>query len=103
VGLSGLASAIFSPAKSILLVTDTEKRPSPTPADLLQKLFQLTLTEIALLSHLEQEIPLPAAAGIMGISFETARSHLKRIFSKTGTSRQTDLLMLIRRVHRGIG
>jgi DNA-binding CsgD family transcriptional regulator len=103
VGLSGLASAIFSPAKSILMVTDTEKRPSPTPADLLQKLFKLTLTEIALLSHLEQEIALPAAAEIMGISFETARSHLKRIFSKTGTSRQTDLLMLMRRVHRGIG
>jgi DNA-binding CsgD family transcriptional regulator len=56
-----------------------------------------------LLSHLEQEIPLSAAAGIMGISFETARSHLKRIFLKTGTSRQAELLMLIRRVHRGIG
>jgi DNA-binding CsgD family transcriptional regulator len=103
VGLSGLASAIFSPAKSILLVTDAERRPPSTPADLLRKLFNLTMTESALLSHLEQEIALPAAAEIMGISFETGRSHLKRIFSKTGTSRQTELLMLMRRVHRGIG
>ena len=99
--LSGLTSAIFSPARAILLVSDPEKRPAPTPPDLLKKLFNLTLTEAALISHLEQEIALPAAAEIMGISFETARSHLKRIFSKTGTGRQTDLLMLIQRIHRG--
>jgi DNA-binding CsgD family transcriptional regulator len=97
--LSGLTAAIFSPAKSILLVSDPEKRPAPAPPDLLRKLFNLTLTEVVLLSHLDQEVTLPAAAEIMGISFETARSHLKHIFSKTGTNRQTDLLMLIRRVH----
>jgi DNA-binding CsgD family transcriptional regulator len=98
--LSGLTAAIFSPAKSILLVSDPEKRPAAAPPDLLKKLFNLTLTEVVLLSHLDQEVTLPAAAEIMGISFETARSHLKHIFSKTGTNRQSDLLMLIRRIHR---
>jgi DNA-binding CsgD family transcriptional regulator len=103
VAVSGLAAAIFSPAKSILLVSDTEKRPAPAPAELLQKIFNLTQAEIALMAHLEREIALPAAAEMMGISFETARSHLKRVFSKTGTNRQTELLMLMRRIHRGIG
>jgi DNA-binding CsgD family transcriptional regulator len=98
--LSGMTAAIFSPAKSILLVSDPEKRPAPAPRELLRKLFNLTLTEVALLSHLDQEVALPAAAEMMGISFETARSHLKHIFSKTGTNRQSDLLMLIHRVHR---
>ena len=95
-----LTAAIFSPAKSILLVSDPDKRPAPAPRDLLRKLFNLTLTEVVWLSHLDQEVALPAAAEIMGISFETARSHLKHIFSKTGTNRQSDLLMLIQRVHR---
>jgi DNA-binding CsgD family transcriptional regulator len=98
--LSGMTAAIFSPAKSILLVSDPEKRPAPAPRELLRKLFNLTLTEVALLSHLDQEVALPAAAEMMGISFETARSHLKHIFSKTGTNRQSDLLLLIQRIHQ---
>lgn len=100
IALAGLASAVFSPATSILLVSDTDLRPAPTPIQVTQKIFGLTAMEATLLSRLEQEIPLPAAAEAIGISFETARSHLKRIFSKTGTSRQADLLMLLRRVHR---
>ena len=100
IALAGLASAVFSPATSILLVSDTDERPLPTPTQATQKIFGLTAMEATLLSFLEQEIPMPAAAEALGISFETARSHLKRVFSKTGTSRQADLLLLLRRVHR---
>lgn len=98
--VSGLTAATFSPAKAILLVSDPEKRPAAAPPDLLRKLFNLTLTEVTLLCHLDQGVALPAAAEIMEISFETARSHLKRIFSKTGTNRQSELLLLIQRVQR---
>jgi DNA-binding CsgD family transcriptional regulator len=34
-------------------------------------------------------------AEMLGISEPTVRTHLKRIFSKTGTSRQADLLRLL--------
>jgi DNA-binding CsgD family transcriptional regulator len=95
-----LASAIFSPATAILLVSDTDRRAAPTPVEVKQKMFGLTAMEATVLSFLEQEIPMPAVAEILGISFETARSHLKRTFSKTGTSRQADLLLLLRRIHR---
>ena len=100
IALAGLASALFSTATSILLVSDTDHHPAPTRIQATQKIFGLTAMEATLLSCLEQEIPMPAAAEALGISFETARSHLKRIFSKTGTSRQVDLLMLLRRIHR---
>jgi DNA-binding CsgD family transcriptional regulator len=98
--LTGLASAVFSPAKSILLVADTEKR-SVTPLEHLRTMFGLTTTEAILVSHLEQDITLSNAAEQTGIAFETARSYLKRIFAKTGTSRQSELLMLLRRLPRG--
>lgn len=97
--ITGMASAVFSSAKAILLVSDTE-RPSASPSmDLLRETFSLTRAEGALVSHLAREVPLPLAAELLGISFETARSHLKRIFAKTGTNRQSDLLRLIGRFH----
>ena len=50
---------------------------------------------LAMVAHLERELPLSVAAQVMGVSVETARSHLKRTFSKTGTNRQVELLRLI--------
>jgi DNA-binding CsgD family transcriptional regulator len=35
------------------------------------------------------------AADMLGISEATVRTHLQRMFSKTGTSRQADLLRLL--------
>lgn len=97
--LKGMASATFSPAKSILLVSDAERPLINTSVEVLRQVFGLTTAEAALVSNLESEIALSAAAELMGISFETARSHLKRVFAKTGASRQSDLLMLLRRLH----
>lgn len=96
--IQGMASAVFSPAKAILLVSDTERSSADPRMDLLRKMFGLTQTEALLVSHLAREVPLPLVAESLGISFETARSHLKRVFAKTGTNRQSDLLLLLRRL-----
>lgn len=99
--LKGMASAAFSPAKSILLISDTEKPAAITSVDVVRQAFGLTPAEAALLVHLERELPLSASAELMGISIETARSHLKRVFGKTDTNRQSDLLLLLRRLRPG--
>jgi DNA-binding CsgD family transcriptional regulator len=36
-----------------------------------------------------------SAAELLGVSRSTARTHLKRIFSKTGVGRQTELIRLV--------
>lgn len=41
---------------------------------------------------------LEQVAGELAITYETARTHLRRIFSKTGTSRQAELVLLIARL-----
>lgn len=97
--LKGMASAVFSPAKSILLISDTGVPAAGAPVDVIRQAFGLTPAEAALVAHLERELPLSAAAELMGISVETARSHLKRVFGKTDTNRQTSLLRLIGRLH----
>ena len=99
--LTGLAGAAFSPARTMLVVTDPGAPIVATPVDYAQKAFGLTLTEGRLVAHLEQGLSLAMAAEMMEISIETARSHLKRVFAKTDTGRQTDLMLLIRRLKPG--
>ncbi len=96
--LSGLAAMTFSCARIILLVSDAEKRPPATSAKKLMQVFGLTASEATLVVNLDAEMPLSEAADLMNISFETARTHLKRVFLKTQTQRQLELLMLVRRL-----
>jgi DNA-binding CsgD family transcriptional regulator len=66
--------------------------------------FGLTPAEARILEHLATGATVGEAAKALGISGHTARTHLARIFSKTGVSRQADLIALVNRlvppVHR---
>lgn len=63
--------------------------------DQLVELFGLSRTEAKLALALSRGRTLNEAAGEIGITIETARSYSKRIFSKTGTRRQAELVRLI--------
>jgi CheY-like chemotaxis protein len=58
----------------------------------LRKLYQLTKAEARLAAALVQDPRLDHAAAAVHISISTARTHLKRIFQKTGTNRQSSLV-----------
>lgn len=96
--LEGLAASIFTRGAILLLVSDPEDRGPPSAPETLTRIFGMTDTEAALCLHLEQELTLSDVAGRMSISIETARTHLKRILTKTQTHRQQDLLMLLQRL-----
>jgi DNA-binding CsgD family transcriptional regulator len=55
----------------------------------------VTPAEGRLAERLAAGEPLAAAARSLGISATTAKSHLARLFEKTGTSRQADLVQLL--------
>jgi DNA-binding CsgD family transcriptional regulator len=57
--------------------------------------FGLTPSEARVALHLVTGETLRSAATELHISYETARTQLKRIFSKTGTCRQAELVVLI--------
>jgi DNA-binding CsgD family transcriptional regulator len=63
--------------------------------DLLQCHFSLTPAEARLALHLVGGETLRSAAVKLGISYETARTCLKKIFNKTGTCRQAELVIII--------
>ena len=65
------------------------------PIDLLRCHFGLTPAEARLALHLVAGETLRSAALKLRITYETARTHLKNIFSKTGTCRQAELVVVI--------
>src|SRR5262245_36522531 len=63
--------------------------------ELLRRHFGLTTAEARLALHLVQGETLRSAEVKLSISYETARTHLKNIFDKTGTCRQAELVVVI--------
>jgi DNA-binding CsgD family transcriptional regulator len=61
----------------------------------LRSAFRLTETEARLASQLAFGNSLEGAADQFGIAKETARSHLKSIFAKTGVHRQAELVAVL--------
>jgi DNA-binding CsgD family transcriptional regulator len=65
------------------------------PRELISQLFGLSASEARLAALLADGKTLVEAAGIMSISLGSARTYSKRIFAKTGASRQAELVRLI--------
>ena len=65
------------------------------PIELLRRHFGLTPAEAKLALHLAAGETLRSAEAKLGMTYETARTHLKSIFQKTGTCRQAELVVTI--------
>ncbi len=61
----------------------------------LRAAYQLTAAEARICSGLISGDNVHTLSGRLGISPQTARTHLKRIYDKTGTTRQAELLRLL--------
>ena len=64
-------------------------------SEVLEGIYDLTHSEAELVRTLASGVSLEQAAKARGVSMNTARSHLKRAFAKTGTARQAELLRLV--------
>ena len=65
------------------------------PGEAFARLYRLTGAELRVLLALAQGLGGKEAADMLGIGEPTVRTHLQRIFAKTDTSRQADLLRLL--------
>jgi DNA-binding CsgD family transcriptional regulator len=61
----------------------------------LQDLFGFTPAELALATDILAGHDLAASAARRRITLHTARAHLRRLFEKTGTRRQAELMRLL--------
>ena len=68
---------------------------TPTLFEAVAQHFKLSPSELRVLFAIVEVGGVPEVAGVLGVSEETVRTHLKHVFAKTGTNRQADLVRLI--------
>ena len=79
---------------ALVLIIDPEDDPVPAAA-LLRRLYHLTRAEAAVALHLMHGADLREISEQLSISLATVRTHLQRVFDKTDTHRQAELVRLL--------
>lgn len=77
-----------------VFIRDPRHQPAPSH-ELVRRLFGFTSAEVSLALLLTNGLTLDEAAAELNIRKNTARAHLRSIFSKTGVTRQTMLVRLL--------
>jgi DNA-binding CsgD family transcriptional regulator len=67
----------------------------PSSWEVIAKSYKLTPMELRVLLAIVQVGGVPKVSEAMGISVSTVKTHLRRLFAKTGTVRQADLVKLV--------
>jgi DNA-binding CsgD family transcriptional regulator len=67
----------------------------PSPPEILAKTFKLTPTELRVLLAIVQVGGVVETAEALGIGQATVKTHLHRLFAKTGSSHRADLVKLV--------
>jgi DNA-binding CsgD family transcriptional regulator/PAS domain-containing protein len=98
----GTARAAFRPARAAVFVSTTTSA-SPLPEAVLTTLFDLTPAESRVLLKIGSGMGSVATALSLGIGENTLKTHLNRIYAKTGTGRQADLVRLLADIGTPLG
>lgn len=81
-------------AASVALFTKDPVEAPLLPGEAFARLYRVTGGELRVLLALAQGLGGKEVADLLGISEPTLRTHLQRIYSKTNTARQSDLIRL---------
>jgi DNA-binding CsgD family transcriptional regulator len=95
--IGGEVQDVFTHSCAVAVIEDPEERVQQRPGTL-NKLFGLTRAEAEIAQSLAQGMSLHEIAAVRTISYETARAHLKAIYRKTETNRQSELSLLLAKI-----
>ena len=90
----GTARASLRPACAAVFISTTTSTSLP-PDAVLASLFGLTPAESRVLLRIGSGLTLARSAQLLDVSENTLKTHLARIYAKTGTRRQADLVRLV--------
>jgi DNA-binding CsgD family transcriptional regulator len=86
--------AVFNPAAAAIFVSTTISG-LPSPQDALATIYDLTPAEARVLVQVGCGQSTAAVAEMLKLSENTIKTHLARVFSKTGTGRQPELVNIV--------
>jgi DNA-binding CsgD family transcriptional regulator len=67
----------------------------PSAFEVIGRMFKLTPAELRVLLAIVEVGGVPEVATALGVAVTTVKTHLGRLFEKTGTARQADLVKLV--------
>ena len=68
---------------------------SPSAPEVIARAYDLTPTELRVLLAIVEVGGIPEVATALGVAASTIRTHVGRLFEKTGAGRQADLVKLV--------
>jgi DNA-binding CsgD family transcriptional regulator len=92
-GARGRAGEAYA-AAAALFVRKAELQ-YPSPPEVIGKTYDLTPAELRVLLGIVEIGGVPEVAAAFGIADTTVKTHLGRLYAKTGTGRQADLVKLV--------
>ncbi len=93
-GSAARRSASASAAVLAIFVHKAVVEPTSLP-ETIARAYKLTLTELRVLLAIAEVGGAPEVAAALGIATSTVKTHLGRLYEKTGTRRQADLAKLV--------
>jgi DNA-binding CsgD family transcriptional regulator/PAS domain-containing protein len=90
----GTVRAGLSPSARAAIFVAPATMPRPAPEQALAALFDLTPSEARVFALIAAGNSVAKAARNLGVGQSTVKTHLLRLFTKTGTSRQAELIKL---------
>lgn len=84
------------PGAAAVIIQDPAEGATP-PMEAIGLLYGLTAAERNVLEHVAVSHTPQETADLLGVSVNTVKTHLQKIFAKTGTARQADLVRLVAR------
>jgi DNA-binding CsgD family transcriptional regulator len=84
------------PGAAAVIIQDPSEGATP-PMEALGLLYGLTTAERNVLEHVADSHSPQETADRLGVSVNTVKTHLQKIFAKTNTARQADLVRLVAR------
>jgi DNA-binding CsgD family transcriptional regulator len=97
---SSHARPVDGPAAALVRIVDHERETNLLPADL-QAIHHLTPTEAEVALRVLRGHGLQSVADDLRVSLSTVRVHLQRVFEKTGTHRQAELVRMLIEIEAG--
>ena len=84
----------LAPAAEAAIFVASAAAPAPSSNEAFAALFDFTAAEVRVFEQIAAGLTPLETASQLGLSINTVRTHLQNLFSKSGTSRQADLVRL---------